>query len=119
MSQISIRGNIGKINYRGPFGGSTTYSGYTVDVMKSALQNIPVKVEMAPFELYIMAEIPRGQMFQTVLYNRLAIISAEDIWSANFQLIISVIQQVLRDTYRDSVVLSAMVQLLAQSENTE
>lgn len=76
MSQVAIStpSNIGKMKYKGPFGGSTTYSGYEIDIMKSALQkyirrNIPDKALMAAFELYRMAELEGGRSIQSNLYN--------------------------------------------------
>ena len=137
VAQLQIQPkNIGKMSYKGPFGGSTTYSGYSLDIMKSALQkyirrNIPYKALVAAFELYRMAELEKGRAAQSNMYNRLAVISAEDIGPANLPLAIVVISQINlatseargsqieKDlTTRDPATLGAMVQLMAGSEKT-
>lgn len=115
-------GPVGGMVYKGPFGGSTTYSGYSVQAVKSALQKyvrrgILDKALMAAFELYRMAELPNGQSIQTNMYNRLAIIAAEDIGPAQFSVCISVTNTVLEGN-RNTTVLAALVQLMCESAKT-
>lgn len=115
-------GNIGKMNYKGSFGGTTTYSGYTVDVMKSALQkyirrNMTMKALVSAFELYRLKELEQGDRFVTNLYNRLAVISCEDIGPANLNLVGMTLDLVLNDN-REASKLATIVQLLSESEKT-
>jgi alkylated DNA repair dioxygenase AlkB len=112
----------GKMEFRGMFGGSKTFSGYTIDVVKSGLQkyirrNIPIKALYSGFELYRMVEVDKGVAVQTNCYNRLAIIACEDIGPANLPLVIKVVKLVL-DKNRDVAVLASMIQLMAGSEKT-
>ena len=114
--------NIGKMVFKGMFGGSTTFSGYSIDIVKSALQkyirrNIIIKALYAGFELYRMVEVDKGIAVQTNCYNRLAIIACEDIGPANLPLIIKVVELVL-DKNRDPATLATMIQLMCNSEKT-
>jgi len=111
----------GKMKYQGIFN-STTFSGYTTDIMKSALQKYIrrgslSKALISGFELYRLGELPQARAIQTNLYNRLAVISCEDIGPANFPLCIAVIREVLADN-RKTTTLAALIQLLAESEKT-
>lgn len=118
--------NIGQMVYRGQFGGTTTYSGHKVDEVKSALQkyirrNKPQKALMSGLELFRMGELKEGRGIQTNLYNRLAVISAEDIGIANLPLVVSVISESLsasdgneRNPYKTGLI----IKLLSVSEKT-
>lgn len=115
-------GNIGLMKFGGLFSGSLTYSGYTLDVMKSAVQkyvrrDIPEKALYSAFELYRMAEVPKGKAAQSNLYNRLAVICAEDIGPANLSLCVEIIDR-LSKTERSPAELAAMIQLMCASEKT-
>lgn len=75
---------------------SFTPKGFTTDLMKSALQkyirrNMPKKASMSAFELLRTEMKP----IQSNLFNRLAVIAAEDIGPANLPLTLEVIEYVL------------------------
>lgn len=111
----------GQMKWGGLFAGSQTYSGLPLDVAKSALQKyirrgMCEKAEMAAFELYRMAEIG-GVSAQTNMYNRLAVISTEDIGPANMSLVLTVLDLLDQNT-RDPATLATIVQFLCQSEKT-
>ena len=111
----------GQMKWGGLFAGSQTYSGLPLDVAKSALQKyirrgMSEKAEMAAFELYRMAEIG-GVSAQTNMYNRLAVISTEDIGPANMSLVLTVLD-LLDHGNRDPATLATIVQALCQSEKT-
>lgn len=111
----------GKMRWGGLFKGSFTYSGYELDVMKSALQkyirrNNCDKALKSAFELHRMVEIG-GKAAQTNMYNRLAIICAEDIGPANLSLVIRILDLLYVDA-REPAELAAVVQLLCESEKT-
>lgn len=113
---------LGKMVYKGTFGGSITFSGYPIDQVKSALQkyirrNMKDKAIMAGIELYRMAELANGKSIQTNLYNRLAVIAAEDIGIANLPLVINVIKLILNED-RDINMLITMITKLAESNKT-
>lgn len=112
---------IKKMENHGLMGGSITYSGYKLDVMKSGLQkyirrNEPVKALECAFELYRMTEVDLRPAASN-MYNRLAVIAVEDIGPSNVSLVLTVIQNVLDDK-RDSALLCSMVQALAGSKKT-
>lgn len=114
--------NIGKMIFKGMFGGSTTFSGYSIDIVKSGLQkyirrNIVLKALYCGFELYRMIEIDKGISIQTNCYNRLAVIACEDIGPANLSLCIKVVELVLNKN-RDINILATIIQLMSISEKT-
>ena len=113
--------NLGQMQFGGLFAGSTTYSGLTLDVAKSALQKyirraMVEKALMAGFELYRMAEVG-GKAAQSNMYNRLAVIAAEDIGPADLGTCLFVIQQVLNDD-RSDYMLGVMIGLMCEAEKT-
>lgn len=118
---LNVVRNVGRMVWKGLRGGSLTYSGLKVDAVKSAVQKyvrrqIPFKALIAAHELYQFSEVG-GDAVVTNLYNRVAIIAAEDIGPGNLPLVLEVIRVVEskdRDVYR----LCAMVQLLADSPKT-
>ena len=100
---------------------TTTNSGYTADIVKSGLQKyirrgIVNKALLCAVELYRMGEVG-GDPLVTNLYNRLAIISAEDIGMANLPLVSKVLQ-VVRERNRQPVMLASLVHALADSKKT-
>lgn len=104
-----------------------TYSGHPTDQVKSALQkyirlNMPVKAIQAATELYRMIEIDGGLPLQSNMYNRIAVISAEDVGIGHFPLVISSINYILElkkdRTKRNPVELMALVQALAGAEKS-
>ena len=110
----------GSMEYHGMFGGTVTYSGYTLDVVKSALQkyirrNITEKAIYAAFEMYRMVEVAGGVAARTNLYNRLAIIAAEDISIANIPLVSTVLS--FRKNY-DPNLLVGIVTALSESNKS-
>lgn len=112
--------NIGKMQYQGPFQ-AKTYSGYSIDVVKSALQkyirrNIPEKALIAAFELYRMEEVG-GSAVQTNLFNRMAVIAAEDIGPANLSLVYEVIAWTLKRE-KNPGKLASFVLRMAESKKT-
>ena len=113
--------NIGKMKYGGPFNGSYTFSGHTLDIAKSALQKYIRRGEtrkalLAGVELYRMAEVG-GAAATTNAYNRLAVISNEDIGVCNFPLIVK-ITDVVNSRDRDFHTFTAMIKLLCESKKT-
>lgn len=121
VTLVVTDGTVGKMEWRGPFGGSTTYSGYELDVMKSGLQKYVRRGEVwkalcCGFELWRMEEVG-GRAAVSNLYNRVAVISVEDVGPANLPLVIQVVRLVNEEN-RDPATLAAMIQLLAQSPKT-
>lgn len=119
--QANDKVNIGKMENHGLMGGSKTFSGYTLDVMKSGLQKYTRRADtynalMCGFELYRMSEVtlPAGV---SNMYNRLAVISVEDIGPANLPVVLSVIKTVL-SIDRNPDRLACMIQILAESTKT-
>jgi len=115
-----IINNIGKMSFN-RFS-STTYSGYKTDVVKSSLQKyirrcIKNKALISTFELYRMGEVEGGDPLVSNLYNRLSVISTEDIGPANINLALSTINFVLSKN-RDKNRLFNLVGLLADSKKT-
>lgn len=114
-------GNMGKMKFGGMFGGTLTYSGYPLDVIKSAVQKYirrgqVEKAVISAVEMYRLVEVG-GRAVQTNLFNRLAIIAGEDIGPANLPLVLAVLTTLDQDK-RDIVEMIAMVHLLAGSEKT-
>lgn len=112
--------------YKGPTAGGVTPSGYSTSLMKSALQkairrnNLP-EAFYAGFELFSFRFIEDAKGLITNLYNRLAVISCEDIGPANLGLAVDVVKTVLienKNKQHDPVNLAAMIQGLAQSSHT-
>ena len=90
--------NKGLMYFDGPWK-SKTYSGLDIDICKSGVQKyirrgIVSKALMCAFELYRMEEVG-GRSLQTNLYNRLAVIVAEDVGIPNLPLITSVLSILL------------------------
>ena len=78
--------DMGQMKFKGLFGGSITYSGYSIDVVKSQLQKSIRRGEInlavnAALELYRFSYLPDnvGKGIVTNLYNRLHVIVAEEI----------------------------------------
>jgi hypothetical protein len=114
--------NQGKMQFKGMFGGSITYSGYPVDQVKSGLQkyirgNNVEKALICAFELYRFKEL-NGAILVSNMYNRLAVIAAEDIGPANITLALSVINYVLEENSKEVDVLSTIVKSLCASQKT-
>ncbi len=118
--------NIGRMKWGGPFNGTTTFSGHSLDIVKSALQKyirrgITDKALYAAFELWRLAQVG-GVDGQTNMYNRLAIICAEDIGPADLDLAVYVINYVITEVKsrkdRSPPKLAAIVQLMAQCMKT-
>jgi len=112
----------GYMDWKGPFGGSTTYSNIKLDIAKSALQkyirrNMKEKALLAAFELYRFSEIPEAKAIVTNLYNRLAIIANEDIGPANLSLVLEV-TRLVESKDRNTGVLYQMVKLLSESKKS-
>jgi hypothetical protein len=118
----NVESPIGQMVWKGIRGsGSKTFSGIDLDIAKSALQkyirrNIPEKSLLAAVELFRLREIG-GDPGVSNMYNRLAIIAAEDIGVANLSLVLTVIKTV-ESGDRDISRLMAMVQLLSASSKT-
>ena len=114
---------IGLMKFAGIFGGSTGVSGYTLDILKSALQkyirrDVPSKALLSAIELYRMMECEKAvEAIRSNMYNRLAVIAVEDICVANLDLVISVLDLVM-DKNRDITLLATMVKLMANSHKT-
>lgn len=116
-----IPSHLGKMRYGGLFNGTTTYSGYALDVAKSAVQKyirrgFVEKAIIAAVEMYRLHEVG-GRAAQSNLYNRLASISVEDIGPANLPLVLTTLELVNEDK-RDPLELIALVHLMALSEKT-
>lgn len=111
----------GQMYWNGLRGNSKTYSGYPLDVMKSALQKyirrgILDKALMAATEIFRMAEVG-GEAGQTGVINRLSVIAVEDIGPANIPLVTEVLDHLNKDI-RDPALIFTIVQLLCESEKT-
>jgi len=112
----------GYMNWKGIFGGSTTFSGIKLDIAKSALQkyirrNMTEKALLIAFELYRFNEIPEAKAAVTNLYNRLAIIANEDIGPANLPLVLEV-TELIQNKNRDVRILYQIVKLLSDSKKS-
>ncbi len=111
----------GQMAWKGMRGGSKTYSGIAFDVAKSALQkyvrrNMTQKAILTAIELFRFGEVG-GTAGVSNLFNRVAIIAAEDIGVANIPLVLEVIKTIEAGN-RDIYKLLAMVQLLSESSKT-
>lgn len=111
--------NIGEMR-RGAFSG-ITYSGFKLDEMKSGLQKyirrgMVEKAMMCATELYRMIEV-EAKGTQSNLYNRLAVISCEDIGPANMDLVLSVVNLVNEENRNFKRMIRA-VELLCESSKT-
>lgn len=117
---INTQNSLGRMKWGGPFSGTMTYSGFTPDVMKSALQKyirrgIVDKALYAAFELYRMGEISGGVAVQTNCLNRLRVIGVEDIGLANWSLVISALT-ILQEDKRNPEIIAAITQMFVLSE---
>jgi hypothetical protein len=107
---------------KGAFSG-TTYSGFSVSVMKSALQKYirrgNKKALFAAFELYRMQEL--GQLGKGVLtnfINRLKVIAAEDVGIASFNLALSIIDILNRNPKPSPSMVNAIVRKMLPAKKT-
>jgi len=115
----------GQMIWKGLRNGSFTYSGLALDVAKSAVQKyirrgIMDKALMSAFELWRMVEVG-GKAAQTNMYNRLAIICAEDVGPAGLITITWVLTHLQTKTKtgdRSPHYLATIVELLVQSPKT-
>ena len=92
-----------------------TYSGFPIDEMKSAIQKyirrgITDKALMATFEMYRMSEIGATRWVSN-MYNRLAVIAAEDIGPANLPLVSKVISLCLSKNLSPSMLISVVTEM--------
>jgi len=113
--------SIGKMVNKGMNGGSLTFSGLDVGAVRSGVQkyirrNETVKAIMCGVEMYRMIEVD-CKALQSNLFNRLAIIAAEDIGPANIELMLKMIKINLDDN-RDMYQMISMIQLMSQSPKT-
>lgn len=96
--------NLGKMKYGGYMGESLTFSGYAIDVVKSAMQkyirrNIPDKALISMIELYRMPESDKEAItIQSNMFNRVAVIASEDIGVANVGLVEKVLMFIMEDS---------------------
>ena len=116
-----MKSNVGRMEWHGMFGGTVTYSGYKMDVVKSGLQKYirRAKVDKATycaFELFRLGEVG-GDAAVTNLYNRIRIIAAEDIGVGDFSLAIAVIDMVNRGN-KDANILLSIVKMLSIAQKT-
>lgn len=118
--------NPGQMQWSGPFGGSTTYSGYPLDEIKSGLQKyirrgMTEEALQCAIEMWRMAEVG-GKSAQSNMYNRLAIIAAEDVGLADTDLVMHVIDHVINRVHtnidRSPERLCALVQKLVEAKKT-
>ena len=112
---------VGKMHFGGLFAGTTTFSGFTLDVVKSAVQKyirrgMVEKAIMASVEMFRLVEVG-GRAAQTNLFNRLAIIAVEDIGPANLPLVAAILERISLDK-RDLTEMVAMVHLMCTSEKS-
>lgn len=118
----SSQENLGRMVWAGPLStGTRSYTGYTTGLLKSALQKyirrgMVDKALQAAFELFRFSEVG-GDNIVSNLYNRLSIISCEDIGPANLPLCGQVCGLV-NDKNRDPAILAAMVEHMALSQKT-
>jgi hypothetical protein len=113
-----------KMSLGGLFNGTYGHSGYPLDEMKSAMQKYirrqkSQKAFIAAIEMYRLSEINeiKARPIISNLYNRLAIIAAEDIGPANFNLAIEVIDLVNCKNRNVNMLLGSIL-ALCQSNKT-
>lgn len=121
MSEAKETDGTGKMQWKGMFGGTTTFSGYKMDVIKSGLQKyirrgIVDKALYCGFELFRLGEVG-GEAGMTNLFNRLRIIAAEDIGVAGFNSAIAVINMI-NQGIRDPGSLKSAIEMLGFSQKT-
>ena len=121
ISAKPVNSSIGKMINKGMNGGSLTFSGLDVGAVRSGVQkyirrNETVKAIMCGVEMYRMIEVD-CKALQSNLFNRLAIIAAEDIGPANVELMLKMIKINLDDN-RDIYQMVSMIQLMSQSSKT-
>ena len=99
-------------------------SGYTTDILKSGVQKyvrrgILNKALYCAHELFLFGNYENGKRFQTNLYNRLAIISCEDISPSEAGLILAVLK-VSNEAkkYRNLEIMLSVVSLLVDSKKS-
>jgi len=119
--------NIGRMEYKSMFR-AIGYTGYKIDILKSGLQkyirrDIPDKAVICFVEAYRIGDFPGADGIKTNIFNRLAVIAAEDICIANPALALNVIYMVLTRVKQPSSLLEvanfcACVQALAESYKT-
>ena len=78
----------GKMEYHGPFGGTKTYHGYTIDTIKSALQKYirradTIQAFRCALELDSFYKLSEAKGIRTNMVNRLRIISCEEFGDSN------------------------------------
>lgn len=118
---LNSTNTLGKMEYKGIFKGTYTFSGYELDVMKSALQKYirrgnPNKALQCALEMNLL-ETVGGKAAQTNMYHRLEIIAAEDIGLANLSLVIGALELLQKDN-RTLEELETVVLLLTYSKKT-
>jgi hypothetical protein len=107
--------------FKGLFNGTMTHSGYSLDVMKSAMQKyirrgLVEKAVIAGLEVYRLGECG-GSSAQTNIYNRLAICGAEDIGISNVPVVLQAIELTLTKN-RDPYLFANTIARLATSKKT-
>lgn len=112
----------GQMEWKGLLGGSKTYSGIDLDIVKSALQkymrrNMLDKALMSCAEFYKFSEIPEAKSAVTNLYNRVSIAANEDIGPANVDLVLEV-TRLINSENRNIEVLFNIVKLMCESKKT-
>jgi len=112
----------GQMQWKGLLGGSKTYSGIDLDIVKSALQkymrrNMLDKALMSCAEFYKFSEIPEAKAAVTNLYNRVSIAANEDIGPANVDLVLEV-TRLINSENRDVDILFSIVKLMCESKKT-
>lgn len=115
MEGVQVSRN-GRMEWHGMFGGTITFSGYKMDVIKSGLQKyirraMSDKATYCAFEMFRLREVG-GTAVVTNLYNRIRIIAAEDIGVGDFSVAIAVIDMVNSEN-RDPKIVLSMVKMLS------
>lgn len=116
-----FQGNRGLMYYDGAYSLETkTFSGYTIDIIKSALQKyvrrgIVDKAVIACIEMYRLGELG-GDPVITNLINRIKIIAVEDIGIASYPAVMEVLNVLEVSREIDEIV--ACVHLLCESKKT-
>ena len=90
----SLKMDIGKMEYHGPFGGSKSYHGYRIDTLKSALQKYIRRAETnksikCALELDYFYNIPKARGIRTNMINRLRIIQPDPVPISNIETFLS------------------------------
>ena len=113
---------LGKMEWHGLFGGTTTYSGFKLDEVKSGMQKyirrgMVEKAQQCAIEIYRLREVTDNAAVMTNLYNRLKIIAVEDVSLAGYNTAMYSMH-LINNVELNMDILLAIVESLARSKKT-